>query len=194
MDSFVPIVDASEEQSRTPVFGAFGGLLNRTVITGDEMPKEPDGTFVIIANFEFKQFVPSISMLTNQESEPVFESQALPDTSITSAEEVSVMSDEGALWTADLSLGAIPEVPAPPEPEKTLFDLEYTPEFDESEPESEAVAPTPPLPPKISVQFGPSWEPDELFDRSKAVSISDNERTILEAAAGREVLSSDVEL
>ena len=50
------------------------------------------------------------------------------------------------------------------------------------------------MPPKISVQFGPSWEPDELFDRSKAVSISDNERTILEAAAGREVSPSDAEL
>ncbi len=194
LDSFVPIVDASEEQSRSPVFGAFGGLLNRTVITGDEMPKEPDGTPVTIANPEPKPFVPSTSRSTNQEPEPVFESQALPDTSITPAEEVSVMSDEGALWTADPSLGTIPEVPATPEPEKPLFDLEHTPEFDDPEPESETVAPTTSLPPNIPVQFGPSWEPDEPFDRSKAASISDNERTILEAAAGREVSPSDAEL
>ncbi len=104
------------------------------------------------------------------------------------------MSDEGALWTADPSLGKIPEVPEPPEPEKPLFDLEHTPELVEPEPEPEIVAPISPSPPRIPIQFGPSWEVDEPFDRSRVASISDNERTILEAAAGREVSPSDAEL
>jgi len=201
LDSYVPIVDATEEQSRTPVTGAFGGLLNRTVITGDEMPKEPDGTPVTIANPDPKPFVPSSNRPRNMDSEPVFESQALPDTSITPAEEVSVMSDEGALWTADPSLGVVPEVPEPPEPEKPLFDLDHTPEFNEPETEPEildqAPAPTipaPPSPPRIPLQIGPTWEPDEPYDKSKATTISDNERVILEAAAGREVSPSDAEL
>jgi len=194
LDSYVPIVDATEEQSRTPVKGAFSGLLNRTVIAGDEMPKEPDGAPVTVATPEPKPFVPSTNRPANQEPGPVFESQALPDTSITPAEEVPVMSDEGALWTADPSLGKIPEVPEPPEPEEPLFDLEHTPELVEPEPEPEIVAPIPPSPPRIPIQFGPSWEADEPFDRSRATSISDNERTILEAAAGREVSPSDAEL
>ena len=194
LDSYVPILDATEEQSRISVKGAFSGLLNRTVIAGDEMPKEPDGTPVTIATSEPKPFVPSTNRPVNKEPEPVFESQAIPDTSITSAEEVPVMSDEGALWTVDPSLGAIPEVPESPEPEKPLFDLEHTPELVEPEPEPEIVAPSPPPPPRIPLQFGPSWEADEPFDRSRAATISDNERTILEAAAGREVSPSDAEL
>ena len=189
LDSFVPIIDATEEQSRTSITGAFSGLLNRTVRTGDEMPIEPDGTPVTIANPEPKHFVPSIRRPPNQEPEPVFETQALPDTSITPAEEVPVMSDEGALWTADPSLGQIPDVS---EPEEPLFDLDHTPEF-EAEPAQKIVAPEP-TPPQIPVQIGTRWEADEPFDKSRVGSISDNERTILEAAAGREVSPSDAEL
>ena len=196
LDSYVEIIDATEEQSRTPVTGAFGGLLNRTVITGDEMPKEPDGKPVTVANPEPKPFVPSTSTTVVQDQEPSFQSQAIPDTSITSAEEVSVMSDEGSLWTADPSLGAVPEVPEQTVPEKTLFDLDQTPEFVENEPEPEMpIAPlNPPVIPQTHVQFGPTWEPDEPFDRSRFTYISDNERTILEAASGREVSPSDAEL
>jgi len=189
LDSFVPIIDATEEQSRTPVTGAFSGLLNRTVRTGDQMPIEPDGTPVTVANPEPKPFVPSIRRPPNQEPEPVFETQALPDTSITPAEEVPVMSDEGALWTADPSLGQIPDVS---ELEEPLFDLDHTPEF-EAEPVQNIVAPNP-NPPKIPAHIGPRWEADEPFDKSRAGSISDNERTILKAAAGREVSPSDLEL
>tara|TARA_B100000700_G_scaffold57156_1_gene61882 strand:+ start:9680 stop:11491 length:1812 start_codon:yes stop_codon:yes gene_type:complete len=196
LDSYVEIIDATEEQSRTPVTGAFGGLLNRTVITGDEMPKEPDGKPVTVANPEPKPFVPSTSTTVVQDQEPSFQSQAIPDTSITPAEEVSVMSDEGSLWTADPSLGAVPEVSEQTVPEKTLFDLDQTPEFVENEPEPEMpIAPlTPPVIPQNHVQFGPTWEPDEPFDRSRFTYISDNERTILEAASGREVSPSDAEL
>ena len=194
LDSYVPIVDATEEQSRTPVTGAFSGLLNRTVIAGDEMPKEPDGTPVTVANPEPKPFVPSTNRPANQEPESVFQSQALPDTSITPTEEVSVMSDEGALWTADPSLGVVPEVSEPQEPEEPLFDLEHTPELVEPESEPDIAPPVLPVLPQVPVQIGPSWEPDEPFDRSRVASISDNERTILEAAAGREVSPSDAEL
>ena len=196
LDSYVEIIDATEEQSRTPVTGAFGGLLNRTVITGDEMPKEPDGKPVTVANPEPKPFVPSTSTTVVQDQEPSFQSQAIPDTSITPAEEVSVMSDEGSLWTADPSLGTVPEVSEQTVPEKTLFDLDQTPEFVENEPEPEMpIAPlTPPVIPQNHVQFGPTWEPDEPFDRSRFTYISDNERTILEAASGREVSPSDAEL
>ena len=58
------------------------------------------------------------------------------------------MSDEGALWTADPSLGVVPEVPEPPEPEKPLFDLDHTPEFNEPETEPEILdqAPAPTIP------------------------------------------------
>ena len=196
LDSYVEIIDATEEQSRTPVTGAFGGLLNRTVITGDEMPKEPDGKPVTVANPEPKPFVPSTSTTVVQDQNPSFQSQAIPDTSITPAEEVSVMSDEGSLWTADPSLGTVPEVSEQTVPEKTLFDLDQTPEFVENEPEPEMpIAPlTPPVIPQNHVQFGPTWEPDEPFDRSRFTYISDNERTILEAASGREVSPSDAEL
>jgi len=196
LDSYVEIIDATEEQSRTPVTGAFGGLLNRTVITGDEMPKEPDGKPVTVANPEPKPFVPSTSTTVVQDQNPSFQSQAIPDTSITPAEEVSVMSDEGSLWTADPSLGTVPEVPEQTVPEKTLFDLDQTPEFVENEPEPEMpiVPLAPPVVSQTHVQFGPTWEPDEPFDRSRFTYISDNERTILEAASGREVSPSDAEL
>ncbi len=196
LDSYVEIIDATEEQSRTPVTGAFGGLLNRTVITGDEMPKEPDGKPVTVANPEPKPFVPSTSTTIVQDQNPSFQSQAIPDTSITPAEEVSVMSDEGSLWTADPSLGAVPEVSEQTVPEKTLFDLDQTPEFVENEPEPEIpiVPLAPPVVSQTHVQFGPTWEPDEPFDRSRFTYISDNERTILEAASGREVSPSDAEL
>ena len=196
LDSYVEIIDATEEQSRTPVTGAFGGLLNRTVITGDEMPKEPDGKPVTVANPEPKPFVPSTSTTVVQDQNPSFQSQAIPDTSITPAEEVSVMSDEGSLWTADPSLGTVPEVPKQTVPEKTLFDLDQTPEFVENEPEPEMpiVPLAPPVVSQTHVQFGPTWEPDEPFDRSRFTYISDNERTILEAASGREVSPSDAEL
>ena len=198
LDSYVPIVDAAEEQSRTPVTGAFGGLLSRTVITGDEMPKEPDGKPVTVANSEPKPFIPSTNRPVVQDPNPAFESQAIPDTSITPAEEVSVMSDEGALWTADPSLGVVPEVPEQPEPEAPLFDLNHTPELVEPEPEPEIITtptPSPPAIPQIPVlPSGPNWEPDEPFDKSRFAYISDNERTILEAAAGREVSPSDAEL
>ena len=196
LDSYVEIIDATEEQSRTPVTGAFGGLLNRTVITGDEMPKEPDGKPVTVANPEPKPFVPSTSTTVVQDQEPSFQSQAIPDTSITPAEEVSVMSDEGSLWTADPSLGTVPEVSEQTVPEKTLFDLDQTPEFVENEPEPEIpiVPLATPVVSQTHVQFGPTWEPDEPFDRSRFTYISDNERTILEAASGREVSPSDAEL
>lgn len=195
LDSFVPIMDASEEQSRTPVrAGGFSGLLNRTVRAGDEMPDEPDGTPVTVANPEPKPFVPTPRRLEKKEPEPTFETQAVPDTSITPAEEVPVMADEGALWTVDPSLGAqIPEIKGPePSP---IFDLDHNPEFVEPEPEEVIVtSPSPTPPPRIPVQIGPRWEPDEPFDRSRAASISDSERTILQAAAGREVSPSDAEL
>ena len=196
LDSYVEIIDATEEQSRTPVTGAFGGLLNRTVITGDEMPKEPDGKPVTVANPEPKPFVPSTSTTVVQDQNPSFQSQAIPDTSITPAEEVSVMSDEGSLWTADPSLGTVPEVSEQTVPEKTLFDLDQTPEFVENEPEPEIpiVPLATPVVSQTHVQFGPTWEPDEPFDRSRFTYISDNERTILEAASGREVSPSDAEL
>ena len=107
-----------------------------------------------------------------------------------------MMSDEGSLWTADPSLGTVPEVPEQTVPEKTLFDLDQTPEFVENEPEPEMpiVPLAPPVVSQTHVQFGPTWEPDEPFDRSRFTYISDNERTILEAASGREVSPSDAEL
>ena len=190
LDSFVPIVDATEEQTRPQVrAGGFSGLLNRTVIAGDEMPDEPDGTPITVANPSPKPFVPTPSTTKQEGPEPVFETEAVPDTSITPAEEVPVMADEGALWTVDPSLGAqIPEVEEPQEP-NPIFDLDHTPEPVDSEPE-EVITP----PPRIPVQIGPRWEPDEPFDGSRAAAISDNERTILEAASAREVSPSDAEL
>ncbi len=194
LDSFVPIVDATEEQTRPQVrAGGFSGLLNRTVITGDEMPEEPDGTPITVANPSPKPFVPTSSTTKQKESEPVFDTEAIPDTSITPAEEVPVMSDEGALWTVDPSLGAqIPEVEEPQEPDP-IFDLDHIPEPVDSEPK-EVIATPPSPPPRIPVQIGPRWEPDEPFDGSRAAAISDNERTILEAASVREVSPSDAEL
>ena len=190
LDSFVPIVDATEEQTRPQVrAGGFSGLLNRTVIAGDEMPDEPDGTPITVANPSPKPFVPTPSTTKQEGPEPVFETEAVPDTSITPAEEVPVMADEGALWTVDPSLGAqIPEVEEPQET-NPIFDLDHTPEPVDSETE-EVITP----PPRIPVQIGPRWEPDEPFDGSRAAAISDNERTILEAASAREVSPSDAEL
>ena len=56
------------------------------------------------------------------------------------------------------------------------------------------IATPPSQPPRIPVQIGPRREPDEPFDGSRAAAISDNERTILEAASVREVSPSDAEL
>ena len=195
LDSFVPIMDATEEQSRPTVrAGGFSGLLNRTVRAGDEMPDEPDGTPVTVANSENNPFVSTPSRSANKEPEPVIETQAIPDISITPAEEVPAMSDEGALWTFDPSLGSqIPEIEQPEEPDP-IFDLDHSPEYVESELKEEVTAPSSLPPPRIPVQIGPRWEPDEPFDSYRAASISDSERTILEAASGREVSPSDAEL
>ena len=111
-------------------------MLNRTVITGDEMPEEPDDTPITVANPSPKPFVPTPSTTKQEGPEPVFETEAVPDTSITPAEEVPVMADEGALWTVDPSLGAqIPEVEEPQET-NPIFDLDHTPEPVDSEPEA----------------------------------------------------------
>ena len=107
------------------------------------------------------------------------------------------MAAEGALWTVDPSLGStLPdldeEAKATPEP---VFDIEHSPPpptpepepaFEEPEPE-----PAPPLPPRIPISLGPSWDLDEPLDRSRAANMSEVERVVLAEAKEREVSPSD---
>ena len=92
------------------------------------------------------------------------------------------------------SLGSqIPDFAQPEEPDP-IFDLDYSPESVEPESKEEVVTPSLLSPPRIPIQIGSRWEPDEPFDSYRAASISDSEKTILETASGREVSPSDAEL
>ena len=107
------------------------------------------------------------------------------------------MAAEGAHWTVDPSLGStLPalaaEAKATPEP---VFDIEHSPPpptpepepaFEEPEPE-----PAPPLPPRIPISLGPSWDLDEPLDRSRAANMSEVERVVLAEAKERAVSPSD---
>ena len=54
--------------------------------------------------------------------------------------------------------------------------------------------PAPPPPPRIPIPLGPTWDADEPLDRTRVATVSDVERTVLEAAQTREVSPSDPEL
>lgn len=196
LDSFVSMQEGTEPPEQLQVRG-LSGLLNRSVRVSDSMPEGPDDTPITYAE-KRPQLTPiPLKAPPKPEPLPAFVTEAKPDISISSPEEMPVMTAEGALWTMDPSLGSsLPDLDA--EQEETLapvFDIEHIPPPPPAELESVFVEPEPtPVPPKIPITMGPKWDDDEPLDRTRAASLSDAERLILSAAGKREISPSDSEL
>ena len=197
LDSFLIADKATESIVQHHRTGGLSGLANRSQRVSAALPKGPDKTPITVAENR-PQLIPApIRPPPSPDPEPAFVTEAKPDTSVPPTEDQPVMAAEGALWTVDPSLGStLPdldeEAKATPEP---VFDIEHSPPpptpepepaFEEPEPE-----PAPPLPPRIPISLGPSWDLDEPLDRSRAANMSEVERVVLAEAKEREVSPSD---
>lgn len=197
LDSFVVAEDETEPVPLHHPVGGLSGLADRSQRISAALPKGPDKTPITVAENRPQLTPAPIRPPPGADPEPAFVTDAKPDTSVSPTEDQPVMAAEGALWTVDPSLGStlpdLDETPkAAPEP---VFDIEHSPPppapdpepaFEEPEPEA-----SPPLPPRIPIPLGPSWDPDEPLDRSRAANVSEAERVVLAEAKEREVSPSD---
>ena len=197
LDSFVVAEEATEPVPQHHRAGGFSGLADRSQRVSAALPKGPDKTPITVAENRPQLTPAPIRPPPNPGPEPAFVTEAKPDTSVPPTEDQPVMAAEGALWTVDPSLGStLPnldeEAKGTPEP---VFDIEHSPPppapepepvFEEPEPE-----PSTPLPPRIPIPLGPSWDSDEPLDRSRAANVSETERVVLAEAREREVSPSD---
>ena len=197
LDSFVVAEEATEPVPQHHRAGGFSGLADRSQRVSAALPKGPDKTPITVAENRPQLTPAPIRPPPSLGPEPAFVTEAKPDTSVPPTEDQPVMAAEGALWTVDPSLGStLPnldeEAKGTPEP---VFDIEHSPPppapepepvFEEPEPE-----PSTPLPPRIPIPLGPSWDSDEPLDRSRAANVSETERVVLAEAREREVSPSD---
>ena len=197
LDSFVVAEEATEPVPQHHRAGGLSGLADRSQRVSAALPKGPDKTPITVAENRPQLTPAPIRPPPSPGPEPAFVTEAKPDTSVPPTEDQPVMAAEGALWTVDPSLGStLPnldeEAKGTPEP---VFDIEHSPPppapepepvFEEPEPE-----PSTPLPPRIPIPLGPSWDSDEPLDRSRAANVSETERVVLAEAREREVSPSD---
>ena len=177
--------------------GGLSGLADRSQIISAAMPEGPDETPITVAENRPQLTPAPIKSPIRPDPEPAFVTDAKPDTSVSPTQDQPVMAAEGALWTVDPSLGSsLPDLDVKskirPEP---VFDIDYSPPLLDEVPDSVFEEPEPaPAPPRIPIPLGPTWDADEPLDRTRAATVSDVERTVLEAARAREVSPSDPEL
>ena len=197
LDSFVVAEEATGPVPQHHRAGGLSGLADRSQRVSAALPKGPDKTPITVAENRPQLTPAPIRPPPSLGPEPAFVTEAKPDTSVPPTEDQPVMAAEGALWTVDPSLGStLPnldeEAKGTPEP---VFDIEHSPPppapepepvFEEPEPE-----PSTPLPPRIPIPLGPSWDSDEPLDRSRAANVSETERVVLAEAREREVSPSD---
>ena len=197
LDSFVVAEEATGPVPQHHRAGGLSGLADRSQRVSAALPKGPDKTPITVAENRPQLTPAPIRPPPSPGPEPAFVTEAKPDTSVPPTEDQPVMAAEGALWTVDPSLGStLPnldeEAKGTPEP---VFDIEHSPPppapepepvFEEPEPE-----PSTPLPPRIPIPLGPSWDSDEPLDRSRAANVSETERVVLAEAREREVSPSD---
>ena len=197
LDSFVVAEEATEPVPQHHRAGGLSGLADRSQRVSAALPKGPDKTPITVAENRPQLTPAPIRPPPSPGPEPAFVTEAKPDTSVPPTEDQPVMAAEGALWTVDPSLGStLPNLDegakGAPEP---VFDIEHSPPppapepepvFEEPEPE-----PSTPLPPRIPIPLGPSWDSDEPLDRSRAANVSETERVVLAEAREREVSPSD---
>ena len=197
LDSFVVAEEATGPVPQHHRAGGLSGLADRSQRVSAALPKGPDKTPITVAENRPQLTPAPIRPPLSPDPESAFVTEAKPDTSVPPTEDQPVMAAEGALWTVDPSLGStLPnldeEAKGTPEP---VFDIEHSPPppapepepvFEEPEPE-----PSTPLPPRIPIPLGPSWDSDEPLDRSRAANVSETERVVLAEAREREVSPSD---
>ena len=197
LDSFVVAEEATEPVPQHHRAGGFSGLADRSQRVSAALPKGPDKTPITVAENRPQLTPAPIRPPPSLGPEPAFVTEAKPDTSVPPTEDQPVMAAEGALWTVDPSLGStLPnldeEAKGTPEP---VFDIEHSPPPPAPEPEPVFEEPEPdpstPLPPRIPIPLGPSWDSDEPLDRSRAANVSETERVVLAEAREREVSPSD---
>ena len=195
LDSFVVAEEATGPVPQHHRAGGLSGLADRSQRVSAALPKGPDKTPITVAENRPQLTPAPIRPPLSPDPESAFVTEAKPDTSVPPTEDQPVMAAEGALWTVDPSLGStLPnldeETKGAPEP---VFDIEHSPPsapepepvFEKPEPES-----SPPLPPRIPISLGPSWDSDEPLDRSRAANVSETERIVLAEAREREVSPS----
>ena len=197
LDSFVVAEEATEPVPQHHRAGGLSGLADRSQRVSAALPKGPDKTPITVAENRPQLTPAPIRPPLSPDPEPAFVTEAKPDTSVPPTEDQPVMAAEGALWTVDPSLGStLPnldeETKGAPEP---VFDIEHSPPPPAPEPEPVFEEPesesSPPLPPRIPISLGPSWDSDEPLDRSRAANVSETERVVLAEAREREVSPSD---
>ena len=178
--------------------GGLSGLADRSQRISAAMPDGPDETPITVAENRPQLTPAPIRPPLRPDPEPAFVTDAKPDTSVSPTQDQPVMAAEGALWTVDSSLGSsLPnfdvEPKVSPEP---VFDIDHSPPppAEVPEPVFEEPEPVHPTPPRIPIPLGPTWDADEPLDRTRVATVSDVERTVLEAAQTREVSPSDPEL
>jgi hypothetical protein len=197
LDSFLFNEEDAESLLRPHQVGGLSGLADRSQRISAAMPEGPDETPITVAENRPQLTPAPIKPPLRSDPEPAFVTDAKPDTSVPPTQDQRVMAAEGALWTVDSSLGSsLPDLDveskASPEP---VFDIDHSPLPTEvPEPVFEEPEPAPPTPPRIPIPLGPTWDADEPLDRTRAATVSDVERTVLEAARAREVSPSDPEL
>ena len=197
LDSFVVAEELPGPAPQHHRVGGLSGLADRSQRISAALPTGPDETPITVAENRPQLTPAPIRPPSSPDPESAFVTEAKPDTSVSPTEDQPVMAAEGALWTVDPSLGSsLPELDegakATPEP---VFDIEHSPPPPAPEPEpvfeEPEAEPSHPLPPRIPIPLGPSWDPDEPLDRFRAANVSETERVVLTEARGREVSPSD---
>lgn len=169
----------------------FSGLVNRSKIMNDSMPKGPDFTVPIQE--------PDIDELkTTPKEAPIVErQQPIPEenrksisTEKPSFEEKKVLHSEGELWTVDSDLEeTLPEISSEPEFEPEFEPLEEPEIMDAIEEEPQITNSETPI-----IVRGPSWESKDIVDQNHLGSMSDAERLVVSVASSREISPSDAEI
>ncbi len=198
LDSFLFTEEGTDPLVQPHHVGGLSGLADRSQRISAAMPEGPDETPITVAENRPQLTPAPLRPPLKPDPEPAFVTDAKPDTSVLPTQNQPVMAAEGALWTVDPSLGSsLPDLDvepkASPEP---VFDIDHSPPPPAEVPDLVFEEPEParPTPPRIPIPLGPTWDADEPLDRTRAATVSDVERTVLEAVQAREVSPSDPEL
>ncbi len=168
----------------------FSGLVNRSKITNDSMPKGPDFT-VLIQEPDIGELktTPNEAPIVERKQPITEENRKSISTEKPSFEEKKVLHSEGELWTVDSDL------------EETLPELSSEPVFEPDElPEEPEIMDTIEEQPQITnsetpiIVRGPSWESKDIVDQNHLGSMSDAERLVVSVASSREISPSDAEI
>jgi len=169
----------------------FSGLVDRSKITNDSMPKGPDYTVPIQEPDigEFKDTPKEAPIVERQQPIPSEENRKSISTETPSFEEKQVLFSEGELWTVDSDLEeTLPELSSEPEfePEETPVESEIVDTIEEQPQITNSETPI--------IVRGPSWESKDIVDQNHLGSMSDAERLVVSVASSREISPSDAEI